>query len=90
MTDKDAIQKFRPVKVGSCSNLMVGQRVFAIGNPFGLDHTLTQGIVSGMTAGEREGAGGASGQGTEEGNCERGHGAAIRCDSGAEGVLGGA
>lgn len=48
VTDKDAIQKFRPVKVGSCSNLMVGQRVFAIGNPFGLDHTLTQGIVSGL------------------------------------------
>jgi len=36
----------RPVKVGSSSELLVGQDVYAIGNPFGLDHTLTSGIVS--------------------------------------------
>ena len=29
-----------PVEVGVSSRLVVGQRVFAIGNPFGLDHTL--------------------------------------------------
>ncbi|KAJ8599996.1 hypothetical protein CTAYLR_001831 [Chrysophaeum taylorii] len=36
----------KPVAIGSSSELLVGQSVFAIGNPFGLDHTLTSGIVS--------------------------------------------
>ena len=39
---------FRPVEVGTSGDLKVGASVFAIGNPFGLDHTLTQGVVSGL------------------------------------------
>merc|ERR1719231_1247191 len=38
----------RPLDVGSSAGLRVGQSVLAIGNPFGLDFTLTQGIVSAL------------------------------------------
>ena len=37
-----------PVPIGSSAELKVGQKVFAIGNPFGLDWTLTNGIVSAL------------------------------------------
>jgi S1-C subfamily serine protease len=38
--------KLRPITIGSSSDLQVGQKVFAIGNPFGLDQTITSGIIS--------------------------------------------
>jgi len=37
-----------PVKVGTSKDLEVGQKVIAIGNPFGFDHTVTTGIVSAL------------------------------------------
>jgi S1-C subfamily serine protease len=37
-----------PVPVGSSADLKVGQKVFAIGNPFGLDHSLTVGVLSAL------------------------------------------
>jgi len=41
-------KQLRPLAVGRSDNLEVGQKVYAIGNPFGLDQTLTTGIVSGL------------------------------------------
>jgi 2-alkenal reductase len=37
-----------PIAIGTSKDLKVGQSVFAIGNPFGLDQTLTTGIVSAL------------------------------------------
>jgi 2-alkenal reductase len=48
-----------PIAVGSSADLKVGQASFAIGNPFGLDQSLTSGIISSLkrrlpTSGDRE------------------------------------
>src|SRR3977135_2295833 len=49
----------QPIAVGSSADLKVGQAAFAIGNPFGLDQSLTNGIISSLkrrlpTSGGRE------------------------------------
>lgn len=36
------------IPIGASANLKVGQKVFAIGSPFGLDNTLTTGVISGL------------------------------------------
>jgi S1-C subfamily serine protease len=40
--------KLSKIMVGTSADLQVGQTVFAIGNPFGLDQTLTTGVISGL------------------------------------------
>jgi S1-C subfamily serine protease len=37
-----------PVQLGNSDELFVGQKVLAIGNPFGFDRTLTRGVISGL------------------------------------------
>jgi S1-C subfamily serine protease len=40
--------KLFPAELGASDSLRVGQRVFAIGNPFGLERTMTTGIISSL------------------------------------------
>jgi S1-C subfamily serine protease len=42
------IKRPHPVMIGTSHDLKVGQKAFAIGNPFGLDWTLTTGIISAL------------------------------------------
>jgi S1-C subfamily serine protease len=37
-----------PIMIGTSNDLKVGQKVLAIGNPFGLDNTLTTGVISAL------------------------------------------
>ncbi len=46
--ERKPTQRRAPIPIGSSAELLVGQRVYAIGNPFGLDQTLTTGIISGL------------------------------------------
>jgi len=41
-------EKLRALSIGASANLLVGQSVLAIGNPFGFDQTLTTGIISAL------------------------------------------
>ena len=41
-------RRLKPIAIGTSRDLQVGQKVFAIGNPFGLDHTLTTGVIGGL------------------------------------------
>jgi S1-C subfamily serine protease len=40
--------RLRPIPLGRSKELQVGQSVFAIGNPFGLDQSLTTGVISAL------------------------------------------
>jgi S1-C subfamily serine protease len=45
---KAPADRLTPLTLGTAKTLVVGQRVLAVGNPFGLDHSLTVGVVSAL------------------------------------------
>ncbi|MGC1183091.1 S1C family serine protease [Legionella sp.] len=42
------LKTFKPFEVVHLNDLMVGQKAIAIGNPFGLDHSLSKGVISAL------------------------------------------
>lgn len=44
----DLLKTFTPFEIAHTPELLVGQKAIAIGNPFGLDHSLTIGVVSAL------------------------------------------
>lgn len=53
----EAPPQLTPIKIAKATQLEVGQKAIAIGNPFGLDHTLTTGVISALGR-QVQGAGG--------------------------------
>lgn len=45
---EDAPKNLKSIKVGTSKDLLVGQTAMAIGNPFGLDHSVSKGIISAL------------------------------------------
>ena len=45
---KATLDRLTPIKIGESHDLRVGQKALAIGNPFGLDQTLTTGVISAL------------------------------------------
>ncbi len=43
-----SLKSFTPFKVVHLNDLIVGQKAIAIGNPFGLDHSLSKGVISAL------------------------------------------
>lgn len=43
-----ALKQFKPFEIVHLNELMVGQKAIAIGNPYGLDHSLSKGVISAL------------------------------------------